>query len=225
MSVEMRHCWLGRVLDYAGDLAVTTEELVMTIGLVLMATLAIVGAFDTIYYHEIRGRLPARPEARPELRLHAARDGVYFVLFGTLPWIEWHGLWALALIALFATEIVITLNDFVLEDRVRVPQGGVFPGERVAHAVMGIIYGTMLATMAPTVVGWLGEPSALVAAEHGLPTWFLVALSLMGVGTLLSGVRDAYAAAGLPHCSYPWTPIPGSAADEGRHAAREMADA
>ena len=27
------------------------------------------------------------------------------MLFGTLPWIEWHGLWALVLVALFATEI------------------------------------------------------------------------------------------------------------------------
>jgi len=179
----------------------------MRLGLMVMATLAVVGAFDTIYYHEIRGRLPARPEARPELRLHAARDAVYFVLFGTLPWLEWHGLWAWTLVALFVTEIVITLNDFVLEDRVRVLQGGVFPGERVAHAVMGIIYGSMLAVMAPTIVEWLGEPTSLTAADHALPMWFLLGLSLMGVGTLLSGVRDAYAAAGLPHCSYPWKPL------------------
>ena len=196
----------------------------MTIGLMLMATLALVGAFDTIYYHEIRGRLPARREARSELRLHAARDAVYFVLFGSLPWIEWHGLWALVLVALFATEILITLNDFVLEDRVRVPQGGVFPGERVAHAVMGIIYGTMLSAMAPTVVEWWGQPSALTAAGHALPSWFLVALTLMAIGTLLSGVRDAYAAAGLPHCSYPWTPIP-PAAYEAKSTARAMSHA
>ncbi len=196
----------------------------MTIGLILMATLAVVGAFDTIYYHEIRGRLPARPEARPELRLHAARDAIYFVLFVTLPWVEWHGLWALVLLSLFVTEIVITLNDFVLEDRVRVPQGGVFPGERVAHAVMGIIYGSMLAAMAPTVIDWMGESSSLVAAEQALPSWFLVGLTLMGVGTLLSGVRDAYAAAGLPHCSYPWTPLPLSVLDEDRPTVRETAD-
>jgi hypothetical protein len=180
----------------------------MTVGLILMTTLGIVGAFDTIYYHEIRGRLPARPEARPELRLHAARDAVYFLLFVTLPWVQWQGAWAIVLVTLFAAEIIITLNDFVLEDRVRVPQGGVFPGERVAHAVMGIIYGSMLAAMTPTVVAWLGQPTALTAAHHPLPSWFLVALTLMGVGTLLSGVRDAYAAAGLPGCSYPWTPLP-----------------
>jgi len=190
----------------------------MTVGLILMSLLAVVGAFDTIYFHEIKGRLPARPEARPELRLHAARDAVYFVLFTTLPWVEWHGPWALMLVALFAAEVVITLNDFVLEGKVRRPQGGVFPGERVAHAVMGIIYGAMLATMAPTVVGWIGAPSGFAAADRTLPMWFALALTLMGVGTLLSGVRDAFAAAGLPGASFPWTPLPALAPEELAHA-------
>ena len=195
----------------------------MTIGLVLMASLAVVGAFDTIYFHEIKGRLPARPEARPELRLHAARDAVYFVLFTTLPWIEWHGAWLTVLVALFATEVVITLKDFVVEDQVRRPQGGVFPGERVAHAVMGIIYGAMLACMATTAMTWATEPTGLTWTAYPLPQWFCWALTVMGVGTLLSGFRDAYASAGLPGSSFPW-PYLGSDGIEGS-GVRELAHA
>jgi len=180
----------------------------MTIGLLLMTTLAVVGAFDTLYYHEIKGRLPARPEASPELRLHAARDGVYFILFATLPWFEWRGAWTTVLVSLFVAEIVITLNDFVLEDKVRRPQGGVFPGERVAHAVMGIVYGSMLAAMAPSLVEWMSEPAGIVLANYSLPGWYLYGLTVMGAGTLLSGIRDLYASAGLPGGSFPWQPIP-----------------
>jgi hypothetical protein len=53
----------------------------------------------------------------------------------------WEGLAAWALAALLLAEIAITLRDFVVEDTVRRPLGGVYPGERVMHAVMGIVYG------------------------------------------------------------------------------------
>ena len=52
----------------------------------LLAIQGAIGAFDTLYYHEWRARLPARGSiAAPELRLHAARDFLYTVIFGTLP--------------------------------------------------------------------------------------------------------------------------------------------
>lgn len=60
----------------------------------------------------------------PELKLHALRDFLYAILFGTLPWLAWQGLWLLA---------------------------------------------------------------------------------VMAVGVFLSGLRDLYAAFGLPHGSWPWS--------------------
>ena len=64
----------------------------MITALWLMAAQGVIGAFDTLYYHEWRARLPARGrEASPELKLHAARDLLYGILFGTLPWFAWQG--------------------------------------------------------------------------------------------------------------------------------------
>ncbi len=61
----------------------------------LLAIQGAIGAFDTLYYHEWRARLPARGSvAAAELRLHAARDFLYAVIFGTLPWVSWEGVWA-----------------------------------------------------------------------------------------------------------------------------------
>jgi len=118
----------------------------MTTTLTLFVGLACLGAFDTLYYHEWRAKLPAMgPLARSELQLHALRDFVYAVIFGTLPWVAWQGRYVLPLIVLLVVEIILTLWDFVVEDWIRKPLGGVYPGERVMHGIMGIAYGAALA--------------------------------------------------------------------------------
>jgi phosphatidylglycerophosphate synthase len=170
----------------------------------LLAIQGAFGAFDTIYYHEWRARLPALPGARPELRLHALRALIYAVLFALLPRFEWHGAWAYLLAALLAAEVCITLRDFVVEDRVRQVLGGVFAGERVTHALMAIIYGAMLANLLPALDVWRREATALVPHAGGVPSELVWLLTLMAVGVALSGARDAYAALGLPHGDWPW---------------------
>jgi len=170
----------------------------------LLALQGAIGAFDTVYYHEWRARLPALPGARPELRLHAARALVYAVLFALLPRVEWRGAWAYVLGALLAAEIFITLRDFVVEDAVRQAVGGVFAGERTTHTVMAIIYGAMLANLLPALDAWRRSATALVPHAGGVPAGLVWLLTLMSVGVALSGLRDAYAALGLPHGAWPW---------------------
>src|SRR5438067_622274 len=129
----------------------------MKLALYLLAVLAFLGAFDTLYYHEWRARLPALgPRARSELQLHALRDFVYAVLFAGLPWVAWEGWYLVLLVALLLAEVVLTLWDFVVEDWIRKPLGGVYAGERVMHGIMGIVYEAMLANIgahSPNLVG------------------------------------------------------------------------
>src|SRR5436190_19922649 len=103
----------------------------MTAALWLLAVQGVIGAFDTLYYHEWRARLPARGrQVASELRLHALRDFLYAIIFGTLPWLAWQGMWAVALAAVLLAEICLTMADFVTEARVRKPIGDVYPGDR-----------------------------------------------------------------------------------------------
>jgi hypothetical protein len=163
------------------------------------------GAFDTLYYHEWRARLPAGGAlTRDELRLHAARDLIYTVVFATLPFLAWRGAWSLVLSALLIAEVTITLRDFVVEDRVRRPLGGVYAGERVTHALMGIIYGAFLAFLFPTLRGWWSAPTSLAPTLEATPPVLRWALALMALGVFLSGVRDLSAALGLPRSEWPW---------------------
>jgi hypothetical protein len=170
----------------------------------LLAIQGAIGAFDTLYYHEWRARLPALPGARPELRLHAARALIYAVLFALLPRVEWRGAWAYVLGALLAAEVFITLRDFVVEDDVRAPLGGVFAGERVTHTIMAIIYGAMLANLLPAVLGWRLAGTSLAPHTQAVPAELVWLLTLMSVGVAVSGLRDAYAALGLPGGGWPW---------------------
>jgi len=159
----------------------------MTRALVVLLVLGIMGAFDTLVFHEWKARLPIQPSSRVELALHAARDAVYSVLFGTLAWLEPRGAFVALFVVLFLVEIVITLSDFVVEDRTRrLPAG-----ERITHALMGIVYGILLASLAPFFLVWFAEPAGLVHADHGLLSWVL---SAFAVGVAASGVRDVVAA-------------------------------
>jgi len=169
----------------------------------LLFAQGLMGAFDTLYYHEFRARLPARPEARPELKLHAARDFIYAVIFGSLPWLAPRGAYAALLAALLLAEIGITLADFVVEDTVRRPQGGVFKGERATHALMGIVHGAILAFLLPMLWHWVGEPTALVIAPPAIPLPLALALSAMAAGVAVSGVRDLLSAFGVKAAQWP----------------------
>jgi len=177
----------------------------MRTALYLLGFQGLVGAFDTLFYHEWKARLPARGRrAAPELILHAARDFFYGVMFCTLPWLAWKGTWTIVLLGVIGAEIILTLWDFVVEIAVRRDLGDVYAGERVTHAIMGIMYGAMLATLVPTLSAWFGSPTGLVVEPAAIPEWMRLILSGMGAGVVVSGLRDLYAALGRPGGGWPW---------------------
>src|SRR5258706_16076000 len=92
----------------------------MRTALYLLGFQGLIGAFDTLFYHEWKARLPARGRrAAPELLLHAARDFFYGGMFCTLPWLAWKGTWTIVLLGVIGAEIILTLWDFVVEIAVR----------------------------------------------------------------------------------------------------------
>src|SRR5258706_12068327 len=165
----------------------------MNIALWMLAIQGVIGAFDTVYYHEWRARLPARGRTvAGELKLHAVRDFLYAVLFASLPFYAWRGSWLIVLAGVIVAEIVLTLTDFVVEATVRKPFGDVYPGERVTHAIMGILYGGMVAKLIPVMMAWWSQPTALVWDPPDVPALLQWSLVVMAVGVVLSGVRGLF---------------------------------
>lgn len=145
------------------------------------------GGSDTLYHHEGTQRLAWRPSQKTELRLHGWRNLAYAMLFATLGWSEPRGFFAMALIALMAGELVITLRDFVEEDRSRhLPAT-----ERVLHTLLTLNYGVILALLVPWLARLSTMPTALVPVSYG---WISLFCALAAVGVIVSGLRDLAAA-------------------------------
>jgi len=162
----------------------------MNVAIWILMVQASLGAFDTLYFHEYKLKLPHGDHSGVELRLHATRDFLYALIIGSLAWLEWHGWLVWILVGSLAAEIVITLWDFVEEDRVRkLP-----PGERVMHSVMGIVYGAFLALLTPNLLRWVELPAGFGPKSHGFPSWVL---ALIAIGVAASGIRDLAASFGI----------------------------
>jgi len=156
------------------------------LALQLMAVQGCLGAFDTLYHHELTEALPSRSGAARELSIHAVRALIYSALFIGLSSWAFHGLWALVLLVVFVVEIGLTLWDFVVEDRTRLLPAT----ERVTHTVLAMNGGAFIALLALNTPAWLALPTALVWQPNGALGVFL---ALCGIGVGVSGVRDALA--------------------------------
>ncbi|HED35444.1 MAG TPA: TIGR01777 family protein [Gammaproteobacteria bacterium] len=157
------------------------------LALELMAAQGVLGAFDTLYHHEITEALPQRSTARLELSIHSIRALIYSVMFIGLSAWQWNGVWALVLLGLFGIEIILTLWDFVIEDKTRLLPAT----ERITHTVLAINGGAFIALLAINAPAWMAEPNGLVWEPYGFLSFFLF---LCGIGVGLSGMRDGFAA-------------------------------
>src|SRR5713101_6094411 len=126
-----------------------TSALLWTLILLQIA----MGAFDTIYHHELTERLAWRPTQRRELALHAVRSLLYAVLFLAFGWCEPRGAWAGLVIAILVIEVVVTLMDFVEEDMSRKLPAS----ERINHTLLAINYGAILALLVPVLLDWMAQ--------------------------------------------------------------------
>jgi uncharacterized protein (TIGR01777 family) len=143
------------------------------------------GAFDTVYHHELTERLAWRPTQRRELALHAVRNLLYAVLFLAFGWCEPRGAWAALIIAILAVEVAVTLMDFVEEDLSRKLPAS----ERINHALLAINYGAILALLAPLLIDWMAQPTALRLTQHGALS---AIATIAAIGVIGSGLRDIY---------------------------------
>lgn len=157
-----------------------------TLWLLILAQIAM-GGFDTLFHHEGTEQLAWRPSQRIELRLHGVRNLLYAIMFAMLGWTEPGGVLALVFIALLGAELIITLWDFVEEDRTRKLPAT----ERVTHTLLTLNYGVILALLGPLLLGWSERPTGIAAAYHGVWSWLCV---LAALATFVFGLRDLAAA-------------------------------
>lgn len=158
----------------------------MNIVFIIMSVQIALGALDNFWHHEFTEKLPSKPSARHELTMHAIRELLYGAIFMGLAWYEWHGIWGIVLVGLILTELVVTLIDFIIEDKTRLLP----PLERVLHTILAINIGVFMAVFAPIVWVWIAQPSQMVSVEYGLWSWFFTACA---IGVFAWGIRNVIA--------------------------------
>lgn len=152
----------------------------------LLVAQVLMGAFDTIWHHELTERLAWRPAQATELKLHGIRNILYAALFLMLGLSEPAGAWIIILFFILSVEMGITLWDFVEEDRTRALPAT----ERVTHTLLTLNYGVILALLVPILWERAALPTALPLVTHG---WLSVFFVAGAIGVILCGIRDVAA--------------------------------
>ncbi|MEC5159024.1 MULTISPECIES: hypothetical protein [unclassified Janthinobacterium] len=121
----------------------------------------LIGAFDVLWNHELKERLPSQAWAAREQGLHCARESLFAALFIGLAWWQWHGapVWLVA--ALVAAELGVTTRDAVVELRTRV----LSVSEQLSHVLLYINLGVFLSLLVGQLRRWRGLPAAIVAVD------------------------------------------------------------
>lgn len=163
----------------------------MSVVLLFLIIHGMLGGIDVLINHELKERLPVRASAKKEELLHSIREGLFAIAFLGLGWVQWKGNWAVVITGIILAEIVVTLLDALTEDRTR--QLSRF--ERVIHTLLFINTGLYLSLLAPVLWHWYSLPLGLTITNYG---WTSVALSLIGVFSMIWCIRDAVAALRAP---------------------------
>jgi len=149
----------------------------------LLIIQGVLGAYDVLWNHEYKEKLPLKPSAALEQKIHGIREILYAILFIGLAWWAWHGVWAGLLSALIVIEILLTAWDFVIEDKTRL----LGATERITHLVLSMVGGAYVALLIPILFEWSFLPTGFVEVVYGLRSWLLTAF---GIGVLAWGIRD-----------------------------------
>src|SRR5580692_1659634 len=161
---------------------------------VLIAVQIGMGAFDTLFHHELTERLAWRTTQRRELLLHGVRNLLYAFLFVMLGWFEADGALAVVVLAVLGAELVITLMDFVEEDMSRKLPAT----ERINHTLLALNYGAILVLLIPILIDWAGRSTDVKWVSYGY--WSVLA-AVSAAGVALFGLRDLAAARRLARLS------------------------
>jgi phosphatidylglycerophosphate synthase len=147
----------------------------------------LLGGLDVILNHELLARLPGQAWSGPEERMHSAREWIFFAIFVSLAWFEWHGAAAWWIALLYLAEILVSARDVVIEGNTRVlPKP-----ERVLHLFLFMNLGTLVVLAGQVLPDWHALPTGVVRTAYGWASWVL---SAMAAGTLVWAVRDGLSA-------------------------------
>jgi hypothetical protein len=147
----------------------------------------LIGGLDVFLNHELLARLPAQAWSAAEERMHSARECLFFAMFTSLAWFEWHGAAVWWIVLLYLGEVLVSARDVVIEGNTRVLPNP----ERVLHLFLFMNLGALLVLVGQVLVKWSDSPTAVVPTGYGWPSRVL---AVMALGALVWAIRDGISA-------------------------------
>ncbi len=160
----------------------------------LLFVIACLGATDIVLFHTIAHGLKKHAPSRAELVSHSFRGPVYAALFLAVPNASLQGAWFWGLLALVASEIPISLWDFITERSSRAPLGGLPTGEYVLHATIALLYGAMITALIFEVGDWAHRPTRIAYEPAPVPDALRGVMAVMAIAVFVEGLLNARAA-------------------------------
>lgn len=159
----------------------------------ILLAMGVLGALDIVVFHMGKHRLRSRPESRAELVTHFLRGPTYAFLFLSVPNFRLEGAWFVALLAVLAFDVAISIADFWLEPASRASAGGLPRGEYVLHVLLAMLFGAVVATVLREAPAAIAAPTSAVWITDGAPAWVRIAMAVMAPIALGSSILDLVA--------------------------------
>ncbi|MCY3001641.1 MAG: hypothetical protein NTV21_07545 [Planctomycetota bacterium] len=165
----------------------------MLIASCLLLAMAVLGGADILLFHTLAHGIRRHLDSRTELLSHALRGPTYLTLFLAVPNLALDGAWFVALLAVLAFDLAISLWDFAVERASRARLGGMTSGEYVLHILLGILYGALVTSLLLTERHRLDAPTRIAWEPIDGPWALRAILAVSGVLAFGSGVLDLLA--------------------------------
>jgi hypothetical protein len=161
----------------------------------LLLLVGLFGAFDVLYFHHLRARVPYAAEKRREAWAHVAKAPVYAALFLVVPNLQLSGASLSILGLLVALDVGIAAWDVAVESEARRAEGGLPAGEYALHLLITLLVGALFVELARDAAPRLDDPSA-VALRADVPEALRLALGALAAGCLFVGAIELAAVTG-----------------------------
>lgn len=166
----------------------------MLVATYLLLAMAALGGADILLFHTLAQGIRSHPASRSELWAHALRGPTYLALFVAVPNLRLDGAWFVALLALLAFDLALSLWDFSVERSSRAALGGLTSGEYVLHVLLAILFGALVTSIVLLEGQRLQATTRISYEPVDAPLLVRALLAAGGVLAFGSGLLDARAA-------------------------------
>ena len=164
---------------------------VMYTAALFLIAIGCLGTFDIVHFHR-RARLADRPESRIEAAIHVARGVIYALQFIVVSHVRFYGAAYALFLALYVADVAIAFADVCVEPRTRASQGGLSPGEYVAHIALSVLIGAYLHALVVASWSWPHQATRVQWVSHDFPSVVRIALESMAAGCVVNTLIEFF---------------------------------